>query len=88
MIDVEGIKTYSFNQKDSGKFELLLKDCELSGSYLTLPQFPPDTFGGFQVIVAAPAGNDVLVKVYAEEGVKISPFIAQGKLWLKASKGN
>lgn len=84
-IDVDGLNKYALSHKDKNKYELLLENAQLAGNHLTLPQFPPDTFAGFEVVVAHPQGDNVIIKVYVEESVKISPYIAQGKLWLRAS---
>ena len=86
MIDAEGVTRYSLKQPEANKYELTIFDCSLAGAYLTLPQFPPDTFAGFQLIVAAPQGNSVLLKIYTEEDIKLSPYMAQGRLWVKAAK--
>jgi len=83
MVDVDGLNQYSLSQAGPGAYELTLRNTMLKGSHLSLPQFPPDTFKGFEVIVASQAGSDVVVKVYTDEKVKLSPFIAQGKLWLR-----
>lgn len=85
MVDVDGLNQYSLSQAAPGAYELLLRDTSLKGPHLSLPQFPPDTFKGFEVIVASQQGKDVVVKVYTDSGVKLSPFIAQGKLWLRVT---
>ncbi len=86
MVDVDGLNQYSLSQASPGAYELLLRDTTLKGPHLSLPQFPPDTFKGFEVIVASQRGDDVVVKVYTDSGVKLSPFIAQGKLWLRVTQ--
>ncbi len=85
-IDVDGLSTYSLHQLDSGHFQLLLSNAMLAGSYLSLPQFPPDTFAGFEVISARSKDNNTIIDIYVEKGINLSPYMAQGKLWLKASK--
>jgi hypothetical protein len=85
-IDVDAHSTYSLTQRDNNRFELVINNAALAGSHLSLPQFPPDTFSGFEVILARSQGQDVVVNIYVEDGVKLSPFIAKGKLWLKVIK--
>jgi hypothetical protein len=84
MIDVDGLNTYSLTQRDGNSFELLLEGAKLKGKHLSLPQFPPDTFRGFEVIIANERGSDVVVKIYVEDEVSLTPFIVKGKLWLRA----
>lgn len=85
-IDVDAHNTYSLTQRDNNRFELIINNAALAGPHLALPQFPPDTFTGFEVILARNQGKDVVVNIYVEDGVKLSPFIAKGKLWLKVNK--
>lgn len=86
VVDVDGLNTYSLSQRDKNKYELVLENARLVGEHLTLPQFPPDTFTGFEVVVARPMGDgNVAINVYVEENVKLFPYIARGRLWLKAS---
>lgn len=84
--DVDGLGSYSLNKKAPDLYELVLDNAHLAGNFLTLPQFPPDSFRGFSVIVARNEGGKVFVKIYVEEGVKLFPFIAKGQLWLKVSQ--
>ena len=86
VFDASGLATYSLNKQKADVYELVLKNSSLGGRHLTLPQFPPDSFQGFNVIVARQQGNDVVIKVYVEENVKLFPFIAKQQLWLKASR--
>lgn len=86
VIEGEKITDYRLDQKGKNLYELTLKNAKLSGDHLTLPQFPPATFKGFEVILANQEASGVLLKVYVNEGVKIKSFNAKGKLWLKAEK--
>lgn len=86
VFDVEGLSSYTLNKRKPDLYELVLENVKLSGKHLTLPQFPPDSFYGFNVIVAKDEGKNVVVKLYIEEGVKLFPFIQKQHLWLKASK--
>ena len=86
VFDVEGLSSYTLKKKKPDLFELTLDNVKLAGRHLTLPQFPPDAFFGFNVIVAKEEGKNVAVKIYIEEGVKLFPFIAKKQLWLKANK--
>jgi hypothetical protein len=84
---VEGslISDYSVSQRGANLYELILKNAKLKGEHLTLPQFPPESFKGFEVVLANQVGPSVVVKIYVNDGVKLSPYLAQGKLWLKAA---
>ncbi len=85
MIDVDGLNTYSLTQRDGNAFELLLEGAALKGTHLSLPQFPPDTFRGFEVIIANERAGNVIVKIYVEDDVTLTPFVVKGKLWLRAN---
>jgi hypothetical protein len=84
--DLKGEGPYSLKPIKSDLYELVLKSTRLAGKYLSLPQFPPDSFRGFSVIVARQEGADVHVKIYVEENTKLFPFISKGQLWLKVSR--
>ncbi len=86
LIDVAGLNTYSLRQRGANKYELLLKNTQLIGDHLALPQFPPDTFSGFEVILAKTAGRDTIIEIFVDDQVKLSPFLAKGKLWIKTAK--
>lgn len=84
--EIEGMDTYSLNKKKPDLYELVIQNARLGGKHLSLPQFPPDTFRGFSVIVPREEDGNVFVKIYVEENVKLFPFIAKGQLWLKVAQ--
>lgn len=84
VIEGDNLGEYKIDQKGKNLYEMTLPNSKLSGDHLSLPQFPPATFKGFEVILANQDGNDVLLKIYVNPGIKIKSFNAKGKLWLKA----
>ena len=86
VIEGDNIGEYQLDQKGKNLYELNIKNSKLAGDHLSLPQFPPATFKGFEVILANQEGSDVLLKIYVNQDVKIKPSNAKGKLWLKADK--
>jgi len=84
-ISGSNLEGYSLNQKGPNLYELVLNNAQLEGDHLTLPQFPPETFKGFEVVLANQKGQQVVIKVYVNDEVKLSPYLAKGKLWLKAN---
>jgi len=86
VFDMEGLDTYALNKKKPDQYELVIQNAHLGGKHLLLPQFPPDSFKGFSVIVASEEGGNVFVKIYVEENVKLFPFTAKGQLWLKVAE--
>jgi hypothetical protein len=85
-LDIEGLDSYSLNKRKPDLYELVIQNAHLAGKHLSLPQFPPDTFKGFSVIVGREEGGNVFLKIYVEENVKLFPFVAKGQLWLKVSQ--
>lgn len=85
-IEGENLGEYQLEQKGKNLYELTLPNSKLSGDHLSLPQFPPAAFKGFEVILANQEGDNVLLKIYVNQEVKIKSFNAKGKLWLKAEK--
>ena len=83
-IDINNPANFSLEKKDSSVYELTLEKTKLKGVNLSLPQFPPDAFEGFEVVVCRQRGEDVVVRIYTPEGTTLTPFRAQGKLWVKA----
>ena len=83
---ISGLSTYSLSRKDANHYELLLEHATLLGDHLTLPQFPPDTFQGFNVIMATQQGANIRVNIFVDDNIKLTPFVAQGQLWLRVGE--
>ena len=75
---------YTINQVSKNSYELAIPGAKLKGPHLTFPQFPPDSFKGFKFFQASESATGVSVKIEVEEGVVLSPYLAMGKLWIKA----
>ncbi len=88
MIDVENINTYSLNQRNENLYELILEKAKLEGNHLLLPQFPPEEFGGFEVLVARERSAQVYIKIYVNAGTILFPYIADNKLWIKTEEAS
>ena len=84
-IDGSNLEGYSLNQKGPNLYELVLNNSTLEREQLTLPQFPPESFKGFEVVLANQKDDQVVIKVYVNDGVKLSSYLVKGKLWLKAN---
>ena len=82
-IEGAGLANYSLKQSGQNSYELTIEGAALVGAHLSLPQFPPDTFNAFEVIRAQQGNGSVVIEVFVEEGSKITPFMAEGVLWLK-----
>lgn len=85
VIDGKNLEGYLLNQKGPNLYELVLNNASLNGEHLTLPQFPPETFQGFEVVLANQKESSVVIKVYVNDDVRLSPYLSKGKLWLKAN---
>lgn len=83
MLDVETVPEHSLQQRKPSVYEITLLNSKLSGPHLSLPQFPPESFEGFEVVVARQRNNDVAIMVHVIEGVELETFNANGKLWIK-----
>lgn len=64
-------------------YELEIRGAQLGGNHLSLPQFPPDNFHGFEAISAIQQGNDALVRIFVEDGIKLAPLRIKGDLWVE-----
>ena len=85
VISGKNLEGYKLNQKGPNLFELQLENANLDGEHLSLPQFPPESFNGFEVVLANQKNSDVIVKIYVNDGVTLSPYLAGGKLWIKTN---
>lgn len=83
VVHVDGLGRYSLSKKQENLFELVLEDATFAGQHLELPQFSPDTFDGLDVLIAERRGNDVALKIYVGDNVRLAPFRIQGELWIK-----
>jgi hypothetical protein len=84
-INVDGLGDYKLTRPKGDLYELVLQNTKLSGSHLTFPQFPPDEFQGFQAIAAVQRGEDVVVRIFVDDEVKLSPYRTEGQLWVQLS---
>ncbi len=83
MLEVDNLQGYSLGRKGANLYELVLEQARLAGSYLELPQFPPDSFSGMEVVVAKTVSGKVLFKIYVEDGIRLTPYRTEGQLWIK-----
>jgi|GEM_PF-6867024 len=86
LVEVPGLKSYELRKKTDTQFELVLKGTRLSNNKLTHPQFPPEGYEGFELVLARNLGQDSIVKVFVAEGYKLIGYRVDEKLWLKAGR--
>lgn len=82
-INVDQLGDYKLTRPKGDLYELVLQNTRLSGPHLTFPQFPPDEFQGFQAIAAVQRGEDVVVRIFVDDEVKLSPYRTEGQLWVQ-----
>ena len=85
-IDVTGLEKYTLKPQGENIFELKFPNSKLANSNLSYPQFPPENYRGFEVVIPRQNEKSVAFKIYTEENVKLLPFIAKGKLWIKTTR--
>jgi len=85
MIKVSSLGEYSFRQRDKNIFEVVLNNSQLAGDHLTQPHFPGEEFKGLEGTFMWQRDNSVVIKIYVEEGVRLSPYSAEGNLWVKVA---
>lgn len=86
VVSASAIGAYTMNQKAPGEYELTLTNSRLKGPHLELPQYPPDTFKGFRFVRALENEDSVTVHIQVDAGIKLTPFIAQDKLWVRVDQ--
>ena len=86
VIEASNIGEYKIAQKGKNLYELRIENSKLIDERLTLPQFPPDTFQNFEVILTNQLKNNVvLVKIYLNADIQLEPSIIDNKLWIRTS---
>lgn len=85
VLNTKELETYSLSRSKANLYELILQNTKLAGSHLGHPQFPPEKFKGFEVVIARQKDDDVELKIHTESGVKLSPFRVKDEIWLKVS---
>jgi len=65
-------------------YTLKIPDCTLKGEYLRLPQFPPQDFSGFSLVLAETKGADLHITIGVERGVKINAFSRGNQILIRA----
>lgn len=86
MISVPHLSNYGLKTDKPNVYVLVLNNARLAGKHLTLPQFPPDGFSGFEVVMAQEEGQDVIVKIYVDDNVKLSPYRMNDQVWIRAGQ--
>ena len=87
VIEADKIGEYKITQKGKNLYELIISNSKLSGEHLTLPQFPPNNFKNFEVILTNQiTENSVQVKIYLNSTVELLPSIIDNKLWIQTTK--
>ncbi|MBP9837420.1 MAG: hypothetical protein KBC84_01770 [Proteobacteria bacterium] len=85
-IDAPNLKSYALTKITPELYELTMEDAHLAGNHLSLPQFPPENFRGFSVVVAREEKSKVVLKIFVEDGTRLFPFIANNQLWIKVAE--
>jgi hypothetical protein len=83
VVTATSLGAYTLNQTVPGEYQLTITRSKLKGDHLILPQFPPDSFKGFKYVKAEEREDSVIVSIFVNEGVRLSPYIAQDKLWVR-----
>jgi hypothetical protein len=83
VVTATSLGAYTLNQTVPGEYELTITRSKLKGDHLMLPQFPPDSFKGFKYVKSEERDDSVVVSIFVTEGVRLSPYIAQDKLWVR-----
>jgi hypothetical protein len=84
-VGVDNLADYSLNKRKPTIYELVIKKSTIAGPQLTLPQFPPQSVRGIEGAILRTSEQDVVLKVYVEEGATLSPFRKDGKIWIKVN---
>ena len=87
VIEADKIGEYKITQKGKNLYELIINNSKLSGDHLTLPQFPPNNFKNFEVILTNQlTENSVQIKIYLNSTVELLPSIIDNKLWINTKE--
>lgn len=76
--------SYTIHQISKSEYELVIPNTKLKGEHLKLPQYPPDSFKGFLYFTASDDASGTRIKIQVEDGIILTPYLANGKLWVKA----
>ena len=80
VIEVSNLSHYSVTRAQDNVFEVVIDNAHLAGGYLELPQFPPDFFEGLEVVRAKNRGRNVVIELFVEESIKVTPYASRGQL--------
>jgi len=86
-IAVNGLGRYSFGERHSRSYVVIIENARVSGSDVVDTRLAPEGFRGVRAVSARREAEDVVVKIYVERGTKLTPSRAPGKLWVKVSGG-
>ena len=70
-------------RKDDRGFELNIPECNITSPALGLPQFPPQDFAGFTFLDAKKQGDEVVIAVDVDRGIKIASLPHDNEIWLR-----
>ena len=86
-IAVNGLDRYSFGERHSRSYVVIIENARVSGSDVIDTRLAPEGFRGLRAVSARREAEDVFVKIYVERGTKLTPSRAPGKLWVKVTGG-
>ena len=78
--------TYQLLPQGDNRYELRLPNTKLGGNHLVLPQFPPEQYKEFDVIMARQTGDTVVIKIFISKGTKLFPAKIDNNIWLKTAE--
>ncbi len=83
VVAVNNLDTYTFLQKRPQAYSLTLENTRATDTHVMLTQFPPEDFNGIEAVTAYKKGNNLVVKIYVEKGIKLLPYRLENELWVK-----
>jgi hypothetical protein len=86
-IAVNGLGRYSFGERHSRSYVVIIENARVSSSDVTDTRLAPEGFRGVRAVSAKREADGVVVKIYVDKGTKLTPSRAPGKLWVKVTDG-
>lgn len=86
VIEVSNPDKYKLVAQGDDRYELTLPAAKLGASHLVIPQFPPEDFKDFEVVMARQTGDSVVVQIYVTKGTKLFPAVNAEGIVIKSSE--
>jgi len=82
---VEGKSEFKLARRSDREYVLTIEGGKVPGTYLALPQYPPQDFDGLTYVLAGQKDGNVEVSIGTERGTKLTAYFKDTNIWIRTA---